>query len=231
MKTVIFDLDGTLADTSGDLIAAANFCFRTMGARDVLDPARDQGTALRGGRAMLKLGMQRLGEGAESTLIDEYYPVLLEAYGQSIDVHTTIYPGAMAAIERLKSDGYGVGICTNKPEGLADTLLQRLRIRDAFASLVGADTLPVRKPDPAPLFEAARRAGGRPDACVLVGDSDTDRDTARAARVPSILVTFGPAGGDMAALAPEALLQNYEDLPRIVGEVLGAAAGSSGAQI
>ncbi|WP_299962788.1 HAD-IA family hydrolase [uncultured Roseobacter sp.] len=220
MKTVIFDLDGTLADTSGDLIAAANHCFRDMGVGDMLDPAQDAGTALRGGRAMLRLGMERLGRAEETGTIDRYYPVLLEAYGAEIDTHTTVYPGAMAAVASLRDAGYGVGICTNKPEGLAETLLQRLGVRDAFASLVGADTLPVRKPDPEPLFEAARRAGGSPAHCVLIGDSDTDRNTARAAGRPCVLVTFGPAGGDMAALAPEALLHDYADLPEVVARLL-----------
>lgn len=213
MKTVIFDLDGTLADTSGDLIAAANVCFRDMGAGDLLDPAQDQATALRGGRAMLRLGMSRLGRADDEATIDRYYPVLLEAYGAEIDRHTVMYPGAMVAVEQLKSAGFGVGICTNKPEKLAEMLMQRLGVRDAFASLIGADTLTVRKPDPEPLFEAARRAGGHPDKCILIGDSDTDRNTARAAGVPSVLVTFGPAGGDMAALEPEALLHDYADLP------------------
>ncbi|MFK7765107.1 MAG: HAD-IA family hydrolase [Roseobacter sp.] len=220
MKTVIFDLDGTLADTSGDLIAAANTCFREIGEGDLLDPATDQGTALRGGRAMLTLGMQRIGRGDDTAEIDRCYPILLEAYSTAISVHTTLYPGALDAIELLKIRGYGVGICTNKPEGLAEQLLQNLRVRDVFAALVGADTLPVRKPDPEPLFETARRAGGDPKACLLVGDSDTDRNTARAAGVPSILVTFGPAGGDMAALAPEALLSSYAELPGIVDRLL-----------
>ncbi|MGZ2258333.1 HAD-IA family hydrolase [Roseobacter sp. A03A-229] len=220
MKTVIFDLDGTLADTSGDLIAAANTCFREMGAGDVLDPVQDAGTALRGGRAMLTLGMARLGRAEDRATIDHYYPVLLEAYGAAIDVHTRMYPRAMEAVELLKGAGYGVGICTNKPEGLAETLLQRLGVRDAFAALVGADTLPVRKPDPEPLFEAARRAGGDPARCVLIGDSDTDRNTARAASVPCVLVTFGPAGGDMAALEPEGLLDDYAALPALVDRLL-----------
>lgn len=220
MKTVIFDLDGTLADTSGDLIAAANHCFRDMGEGDVLDASKDAGTALRGGRAMLRLGMTRLGRAEDAATIDQYYPVLLEAYGAAIDVHTQVYPRAMEAVEQLKVDGYGVGICTNKPEQLAETLLQRLGVRNAFGALVGADTLTVRKPDPEPLYEAARRAGGDPMKCVLIGDSDTDRNTAKAAKVPCVLVTFGPAGGDMAALSPEALLQDYADLPQIVDRLL-----------
>lgn len=220
MRTVIFDLDGTLADTSGDLIAAANVCFQRMGVGDMLDPARDQATALRGGRAMLRLGMARLDRAEETATIDAYYPVLLDAYRDAIDRYTQLYPGAMEAVDVLKTRGYGVGICTNKPEALAEILLRRLGVRAAFAALVGADTLHVRKPDPEPLFEAARRAGGRPEACVLIGDSDTDRNTARAAGVPSVLVTFGPAGDDMAALEPDALLHAYADLPDLVDRLL-----------
>ncbi|WP_170525302.1 HAD-IA family hydrolase [Ruegeria arenilitoris] len=223
MRTVIFDLDGTLADTSGDLLAAANHCFRQMGHGDVLVHGQDAAVALRGGRMMLTHGLKRVGAYDEET-VNAYYPILLEAYGQAIDTHTTFYPGALQAVEALKAAGYGVGICTNKPEALAELLMTRLGARALFGSLVGADTLPVRKPDPAPLREAARRAGGHPDHCILVGDSDTDRNTARAAGVPSILVTFGPSGDDMAALQPEALLHHFDDLPAIVAELVGAAA-------
>jgi phosphoglycolate phosphatase len=220
MKTVIFDLDGTLADTSGDLIAAANACFVGLGLGPLLDPATDAGTALRGGRAMLKLGFSRV-DGIEDAEIDRQYPVLLDAYAQDIDTHTVMYPRAMAAVEALKVAGYGVGICTNKPEGLAQTLLTRLGVRDAFGSLIGADTLLVRKPEPEPLFEAARRAGGDPALTCLVGDTATDRNTAHAAGVPSILVTFGPSGEDMAALSPEALLHDFDDLLGTVNGLLG----------
>jgi phosphoglycolate phosphatase len=222
MRSVIFDLDGTLADTSGDLIAAANMCFAQMGAPDLLDPQKDAGTALKGGRAMLSLGFSRLGRLGDEATLNAYYPILLEAYRQSIDVHTVLYPRAMDAVEQLKIQGYKVGICTNKPEALAALLLRRLGILDAFGSLVGADTLVVRKPNPDPLFEAARRAGGAPDMCCLVGDTVTDRATAKAANVPSILVTFGPAGGDMAALEPEGLLNDFDALPDLVAKLIGS---------
>ena len=220
MRSVIFDLDGTLADTSGDLIAAANACFRHIGQGDVLVPGDDAGIALRGGKMMLTRGLERLGL-YEADKVEQLYPVLLEAYAGAIDTHTVLYPGAMEAVEALKARGYGVGICTNKPEALADLLMTRLGVRDAFASLVGADTLPVRKPDPEPLREAARRAGGDPAHCVLIGDSDTDRNTSRAAGVPSVLVTFGPSGADMAELQPEALLDRFEDLPDVVFSLIG----------
>ena len=222
MRSVIFDLDGTLADTSGDLIAAANMCFAQMGAPDLLDPQKDAGSALKGGRAMLSLGFSRLGRFGDEATLNAYYPILLEAYRQAIDVHTVLYPRAMDAVEKLKIQGYKVGICTNKPEALAALLLRRLGILDAFGSLVGADTLVVRKPNPDPLFEAARRAGGAPDMCCLVGDTVTDRATAKAANVPSILVTFGPAGGDMAALEPEGLLNDFDALPDLVAKLIGS---------
>lgn len=219
MRTVIFDLDGTLADTSGDLLAAANSCFRRMGLGDVLSHPEDAGVALRGGRMMLTAGLERAGQFSPAT-VDEFYPVLLEAYRDAIDHHTVLYPGAMAAVETLKSAGFGVGICTNKPEALADQLMRSLGVRDAFASLVGADTLPVRKPDPEPLFEAARRAGGDPARTLLVGDSDTDRSTSANAGVPSVLVTFGPSGDDMGALKPEALLDRFEDLLEVAERLI-----------
>lgn len=219
MRTVIFDLDGTLADTSGDLLAAANACFRQMGLGDVLTHPQDAGVALRGGRMMLSHGLKRTNQFCEAT-VDEFYPVLLDAYRGAIDHHTVLYPGAMDAVEALKSAGFGVGICTNKPEALADQLMRSLGVRDAFASLVGADTLPVRKPDPEPLFEAARRAGGDPVRTLLVGDSDTDRKTSAAAGVASVLVTFGPSGEDMAALKPEALLHDFGDLADIAARLL-----------
>ena len=225
MAAVIFDLDGTLADTSGDLLAAANHCFRDMGLGDVLGP-QDAGVALRGGRMMLRTGLTRMGR-MDDAVIDRYYPVLLEAYGADISSRTTLYPGTMDAIAALSAQGYAIGICTNKPEALAEQLMQDLGVRDAFGSLVGADTLPVRKPDPEPLFEATRRLGVDPGSCVLVGDSDTDRNTARAAGVASILVTFGPSGEDMAALEPEALLHDYAALPGVVSALLPLAGTNS----
>ncbi len=215
MGTVIFDLDGTLADTSRDLIAAANACFIDLGLGEVLSPETDAGTALRGGRAMLTLGFERTGTHGPDE-VDRQYPRLLEAYGQAVAVHSRVYPGAMEAIAALTAAGYGVGICTNKPQGLAEALLSELGVRDAFASLIGADTLPVRKPDPEPLREAVRRTGGDPAACVLIGDTETDRETARAAGVPCVLVTFGPMGEGVHDLGPEAVIGHFDELPAVI---------------
>ncbi|MDT0683648.1 HAD-IA family hydrolase [Roseicyclus sp. F158] len=222
MRTVIFDLDGTLADTSKDLLEAANACFRELGHDDPLTDA-DSAVAVRGGRAMLRLAFDRLGGPWDEGMVNREYPELLRHYETRIDTHTVLYPGAMEAVAELGRRGIGVGICTNKPEALAQLLLSRLGVRDAFGSLVGADTLAVRKPDPEALFVAAERAGGLRHRALLVGDTVTDRDTARAAGVPCALVTFGPGGRSVEELEPEALLERFEDLPDVAERLLGAA--------
>ncbi len=217
-RTVVFDLDGTLADTSGDLLAAANACFRGMGHGDLLTEA-DTLTTFHGGRAMLRLGFSRLGDWTEAD-VDAQYPLLLQAYRQDIDSRTRLYPGAIAAVETLRSQGFAVSICTNKPEALAELLLQALGVRQAFAALVGADTLPVRKPDPAPYRAAVERAGGFVGRSMLVGDTETDAKTGVAAGVPVALVTFGPEGAGVSRFQPAALLHRFEDLPGLAARLL-----------
>ena len=225
MQTVIFDLDGTLADTSADLIAAANACFRDMGHGDQLDADRDARTAFQGGRAMLRLGFERVsGRAADESDVDAQYLRLLSAYEGAIDVHTRLYPGAVAAVEALLSRGVAVGICTNKPAGLAETLLRRLGVRELFASMIGADTLPVKKPDPAPFVAAVTQAGGDVARSCLVGDTETDLLTARAAGVPAILVGFGPAGDAVAGMGADAVLAAYGDLDGVLGRLWPAPA-------
>jgi len=220
MRSVIFDLDGTLADTSRDLINAANVCFCDLGLGDVLDPLTDGWVGMQGGKAMLREGFRRT-ESYGDAEIERQYPRLLEAYSEALDHHTTLFPGVAEAVKELSALGYCVGICTNKPEALAERLMVSLGVRDLFGSLVGADTLPVRKPDPAPLREAIKRAGGDPERAVLVGDTITDRETARAAGIASILVTFGPLGDAVREMLPQALLDDYAELPDVVSALIG----------
>lgn len=215
MRTVVFDLDGTLADTSADLLAAANASL----PRPVLGP-QDALTAFHGGRAMLRLGFRRLGLDWSEADVDAGYPVLLEAYRAGIAVETRLYPGAMAAVAALKAAGFRVAVCTNKPEGLADLLLRELGVREAFGALVGADTLPVRKPDPLPYRVAVERAGGVVARSMLVGDTETDAKTGAAAGVPVALVTFGPEGRGVERFRPAALLERFDDLPGLAERLL-----------
>jgi len=229
--SVIFDLDGTLADTSADLLAAANACFRAMGAGEPLGPG-DALVAFHGGKAMLRAGFARLGREEDEAGIDRWYLRLLEAYDGALSVHTRLYPGAAKALGRLQGAGYALAVCTNKPAGLADRLLRELGLRDLFVALVGGDTLAVRKPDPAPLRLAIEQAGGAPSCSMILGDTASDLGAGRAAGVPVALVTFGPEGRAIGRLGPEAMLDSFDDLPavarRLVGEPRGAARRTAG---
>ena len=132
---------------------------------------------------MLRLGFARVQPGWTEADVDREYPRLLRFYEEAIDNQTRAYPGAAEAVEALRAAGYRTGICTNKPERLSRILLDRLALSDLFDALVGADTLPVRKPDPAPL--PGRGARGPADSSarsLLVGDTDTDRRDRRRRR-------------------------------------------------
>jgi phosphoglycolate phosphatase len=216
MRVAVFDLDGTLADTSADLIAAANAAFADAGLGRPLDPAADRATAFAGGRAMLRLGFARLEADWGEAEVDRHYPALLEHYRQALDVHTRLYEGVEPALAALADAGWRLGVCTNKPAALAEDLLGRLGVRGRFQAMLGADSLAVRKPDPRHVLETISRAGGLATRSVLIGDTVTDREAARAARVPCVLVSFGPEGREVERLAPEALLDRYADLPALL---------------
>ena len=220
IRTVVFDLDGTLADTSADLIAAANACFAARGIGPILDPVADALIAFHGGRAMLRAGYSRVEAPDLEALVEGDYQALLDHYARNIDVHTRVYPGVFDALKRLKEQGFALSICTNKPEGLAVELTGRLGLRNHFGALIGADTLPTRKPDPAPYIAAVEAVGGTVERSILIGDTKTDRETARACGVASVLVTFGPEGRAIERLAPEALLEHYDDLPALAASLL-----------
>jgi len=223
MRAAIFDLDGTLADTSADLIAAANMALDEAGFGAPLTASADRALAFAGGRAMLRAGLDRVTGGIDAALVETAYPRLLAHYANNLDVHTRAYDGVAAALDRLATAGWVLGVCTNKPAALAETLLIRLGLRRHFAAMLGADSLPVRKPDPRHLLETIARAGGKRERAVLVGDTVTDRDAARAAGVPCVLVRFGPEGDGIAALGPEAVLGHYDDLAALLERLVPAA--------
>jgi phosphoglycolate phosphatase len=200
---VAFDLDGTLADTAPDLAAALN---RTLGAlgRPEVDPETVRHLVGHGARALLRKAL------TDEELVEQGLPIYLDFYAANICVGTRCYPALEPALDELAAHGVKLAICTNKPERLTHLLVEALGWHDRFAAFVGADTLPVRKPDLLPLHEAIARAGG--GRAAFVGDSITDAETARAAGIPFVAVSFGFSDRPVAALGANAVIDNYAEL-------------------
>ncbi|HEY1606650.1 MAG TPA: phosphoglycolate phosphatase [Allosphingosinicella sp.] len=205
---IAFDLDGTLADTGPDLAAALNHALARLGR-----PAVATGSVRHlvgyGARALLRRGLAATGEAPED-LVEEGFPIFIDHYRANICVGTRPYDGVEAALDRLKTKGVRVALCTNKAEPLTFALLDALGWQKRFDAVVGGDTLPVRKPDPAPLIEAVARAGG--GRAAFVGDSIVDADTARAAGLPFVAVSFGFSDRPIAALGADAAIDRYDQL-------------------
>ncbi len=219
MRTAVFDLDGTLADTSADLLAAANLALGEAGHGAPLG-RDDVPVAFRGGREMLRTGLSRVsGSGADEAEVERLYPRLLEAYSEGICRETRLYPGAEDALALLEARGWLLAVCTNKPVGLAELLLKRLGVAGRFRAVLGAGSLAVCKPHPEHLLATIARAGGAAEAAILIGDSETDREAARNAGVPCILVGFGPEGAGVSRLEPDAVLPDYGDLADLLDQV------------
>jgi phosphoglycolate phosphatase len=208
LDVVVFDLDGTLADTSPDLAAALNHTLRTLGRPEVaVGKVRD--LIGHGARAMLRRGLAASGDAAEAS-VDAAFPIFLDFYRANIARGSRAHDGVDEALAGLAGAGIALAVCTNKLESLTLPLLDELGWSDRFDVVIGGDTLPWRKPDPAPLREAIARAGG--GRAVLVGDSVTDADTARAAAIPFVAVSFGFSDRPVGELGARAVIDRYDQL-------------------
>ena len=156
------------------------------------------------------------GEAAAEAIADDLYPGLLRAYEGRLAEETRLYDGVVGCLEALEAAGWRLGVCTNKPERLAVMLLDRLGVLGRFGAVLGADSLPVRKPDPEHLHETALRCGARPDLCVMLGDTRIDVLTARAAGVPCVLTSFGFAAEPLDDLAADAVVGHYDEIAPVL---------------
>ena len=215
---VAFDLDGTLADTAPDLAAALNHTLRALG-RPTVDPESVRHLVGHGARALLKRALAE----DEDQLVEQGFPIYLDFYAANICVGTRPYPALEETLDALAARGVNLALCTNKPERLTHKLIEALGWNGRFAAIVGADTLPVRKPDPLPLKEAIARAGG--GRAAFVGDSITDAETARAAAVPFVAVSFGFSDRPVEQLGADAVIDSYAELIEALERIAAAAAG------
>ena len=209
--TIVFDLDGTLVDTAGDLVATINAILGREGMAPV-----DFDTAVAmvgsGARVMLQSAFTAQGRSLTPEKLEALFEDFLAHYDEHLVDTSRPYPGVEAALDRFIAGGWRLAVCTNKTHRPALKLLGLLGLAERFAAITGQDTFSFRKPDPRHLTETIRRAGGDIADAVMVGDSATDVDTAIAAGVPVVAVTFGYSATPVTELGATVLIDHFDEL-------------------
>lgn len=187
IRTVLFDLDGTLADTAPDLAAALNDLLQEEG-RERLPHAAIRREASHGARALIKLGFDvGLGDPGFEALRARF----LRLYADNICRHTALFPGMHELLAALRQRGISWGVVTNKPAFLTDALIRQLGLAASAACVVSGDTTRNAKPHPEPLLHACRCAGRTPEECLYVGDAERDIEAGRRAGMRTLVALFG----------------------------------------
>ena len=183
---VLFDLDGTLLDSAPDFVATIAV-LRSRHGRPSMPEAQLRPHVSRGSRAMLAAAFPDLDDDAREALVQPF----LDIYRRELAQHGGAFHGVAELLTGIEDAGSRWGIVTNKPEALARALMPLLGWESRCAVLVGGDTLPVHKPDPAPLLHAAKQVGVAAGDCVYVGDDERDIIAARAAGMPALVALWG----------------------------------------
>ena len=221
-RAVIFDLDGTLVDTAPDLMRATNHVLEGLGRRAIsMDEVRV--FVGHGARALLTRGLTATGGLPENYDVEPDYQRFVEFYSGNIADGSEPFPGVVRLLERLRSEGFGLGVCTNKLEGLSVQLLDALDLSRHFGSVVGPDTLGVAKPDPRPFREAVARLGLVAPRAIMIGDSETDVLTARNAGVPVIGVPFGYTPRHVSEFGPDRMISHFDEAYEAIQDLFALA--------
>jgi phosphoglycolate phosphatase len=209
--TIVFDLDGTLVDTAPDLVNALNFVLDREGVPPVpMHVARNMIGA--GARRLIERGLEAEGRDATPADITRLLGHFIDHYAAHIADASRPFEGLEDALDDLAARGHRFAVCTNKLEWLSKLLLDKLALSARFASICGADTFGVSKPDPAILQQTVARAGGNMASTIMVGDAGPDIGVARRAGVPVIGVAFGYTEVPIAELKPDRLIHHMREL-------------------
>ena len=187
IRTVLFDLDGTLADTAPDLALALNTLLAEKG-RNPLPYELIRQQASFGGKALIKLGFDLETDSAEFELLRQRF---LELYKNKLCEHTTLFEGIDKAIDGILAAGMNWGIVTNKPSWLTNPLLALMDLEHTPATVVSGDTTRNNKPHPEPLLHACATAGSQPGQCLYIGDAERDIQAGLRAGMKTLVALFG----------------------------------------
>ncbi len=214
---LVFDLDGTLAETAGDLFGTLNFILAREGIAPLpLDRARFLLGA--GARALIQRGYAAQNRHLDPARLQQLFGDFLAHYEAHIADESFLFPGVLEALDRFEAAGWRFAVCTNKTEAPARKLLQALKVDHRFRAIVGQDTFQIAKPDPRVLQGTIDAAGGARHA-IMVGDSRTDIDTARNLGIPVVAVDFGYTDTPVRELSPDRAISHFDALWDAVAEI------------
>ncbi len=213
IHALIFDLDGTLVETTGDLHLVLAEILAEAGLEAPSLPAV-RGMIGDGARVLIERALVAIDRPAGPAAVDELFARFRERYAEVPCRRSEPYPGARDLLARQQAAGFRLGLCTNKPQGATDGLLRALDIDGYFDAVIGGDVLPgIRKPDPAHLAAVLDRLAVKPAAAVMVGDSRNDLLTARGLGIPCILVSFGYTDTPASELGADAVVDHLGEVP------------------
>jgi phosphoglycolate phosphatase len=216
--TLVFDLDGTLAETAPDIMGTLNILLTREGLPALpTEKARELVGA--GAKALIERGFKVSGVPLPAEKLEQLFARFLPLYLERIAEESHLFDGVEAALKRMAAAGYALAICTNKPEPHSLALVEALGIRSHFRAIVGRETFPFFKPDPRVLDETIRACGGTKERAIMVGDSLTDLETARHLGIPTIGVSFGYTDVPMAELGPDRLIHHFDALDEAVASL------------
>jgi len=208
---IVFDLDGTLIDTAPDLLDSLNHALADGG----IPPVASAGfTAFvsHGALVMIERAFAMHGRSLADDAKQRFFRTFLDHYFAGIPGKSVPYPGVIDALDRFAAAGYLLAICTNKTYATASALIGALGLAPRFAAITGQDTFAFRKPDPRHLVETIKLANGDPVRAVMIGDSQTDIDTAKSAGIPVVAVDFGYTERHVREFEPSAVISHFDSL-------------------
>lgn len=209
---VIFDLDGTLIDSSQDIAWCANRTLAAFGYKE-MDPSEIVGHIGWGVKPLL----EKLMPFESDERITAARLKFLEVYGGHLVVETVLYPGVVPVLESFSSLGKKMAVVTNKPEGLATGILEVMKLDGYFKLVLGGDSLPNRKPHPEPIEKAIKDLSVSPERTVVVGDSPVDCEAAKGAGAFAIGAAYGFRGRDeLVAAGCDIIVEDFPSLSSVI---------------
>ena len=219
-SNLMFDLDGTLINSAADICASVNRALKTMG-RPAISIAETKSLVGFPAPILVKKALNMTGQPGSRDEIDFLLSGFLDSYRHNPGEHTVLFPDAREVLERFSGAGFGLGICTNKPQATCFPVLEALDLKRFFTTVIYGDTLDFRKPDPRHIFHTLEVMDASLDSAAFIDDSEVDIKATNNAGLPSILVTFGYCHVPLDSLGANTQIDHFNQLDETLKVIAG----------